>query len=152
MSSISVINQIRQFLKEGDNCSKVFLATKFGHLFDEETEKLAGEVRVRSKRFEKLRKEGKIKRIGFSEHSVETLNIVAKDALLATARELGVILVVYNSLGRGFLTGPFESLSDLEASDARSSLPKFHEKNFIRNLLFIEIIQAIADKKGVTPA
>ncbi|KIJ27105.1 hypothetical protein M422DRAFT_271788 [Sphaerobolus stellatus SS14] len=121
---------------------------------------------------EELRKEGKIKYIGISEPSVESLRKAAKVAkitalqieyspwttdierngLLAAARELGITIVAYSPLGRGFLTGRYKSVSELEASDRRLAHPRFQEENFVKNLHVVEKIQAIADKKGVTPA
>ncbi|KIJ51827.1 hypothetical protein M422DRAFT_244206, partial [Sphaerobolus stellatus SS14] len=203
---------IGSVLQEGDNRSKVFLATKFSHVFDEETGKATGEIQcfrigdaayIRQaieasiKRLgttpdlyyqhrvdvrvpieetystlEELRKEGKIKYIGISEPSVESLRKAAKVAkitalqieyspwttdierngLLAAARELGITIVAYSPLGRGFLTGRYKSVSELEASDRRLAHPRFQEENFVKNLHVVEKIQAIADKKGVTPA
>ncbi len=71
-------------------------------------------------------------------------------ALLKTCRELGVAVVAYSPLGRGFLTGAYKSLSDFEESDFRKVLPRFSEENFPKNLELVNHIPEIAKKKGCT--
>ena len=72
--------------------------------------------------------------------------------LLRTARELGVSIVAYSPLGRGFLTGSIMSRGDFKEGDFRSYAPRFSEENFPMNLKLVEDIKNIADAKGCTPA
>ena len=70
-------------------------------------------------------------------------------------RELGIGLVAYSPLGRGFLTGSLRSPADLErldAGDFRKSLPRFTGENFQRNVRLADQVQALADKMGATSA
>ncbi|KAL8691407.1 MAG: hypothetical protein Q9218_003360 [Villophora microphyllina] len=119
-----------------------------------------------------LKKEGKIKYIGLSEVSSDTLRRAyavhpitavqieyspfAMDienpqiALLKTCRELGVATVAYSPLGRGFLTGAFKSPADFEEGDFRKYAPRFSEQNFPKNLELVTHLQEIAKKKGCT--
>jgi aryl-alcohol dehydrogenase-like predicted oxidoreductase len=72
--------------------------------------------------------------------------------VLKTCRELGISMVAYSPLGRGFLTGNLRSIDDLEADDWRRTNPRFQGENFKKNLELADNIKAIADKKGVTAA
>ena len=72
--------------------------------------------------------------------------------LLATCRELGIGFVSYSPLGRGFLTGRFRSIDDLEPGDWRRQNPRFQGANFQKNLDVVERVQALARQKGCTPA
>lgn len=71
--------------------------------------------------------------------------------LLNACRELGVALVAYSPLGRGFLTGSIRSRDDFEPGDFRSQAPRFSEENFPRNLKLVDELKALADAKGCTP-
>jgi aryl-alcohol dehydrogenase-like predicted oxidoreductase len=73
-----------------------------------------------------------------------------KIALLKTCRELGVTVVAYSPLGRGFLTGGIKSRDDLADDDFRKLLPRFSEENFHRNLELVQSLNEIAKKKGCT--
>lgn len=72
--------------------------------------------------------------------------------LLATCRELGVAIVTYSPLGRGFLTGRYKSLADFDKDDARRQLPRFSPENFPKNLYLVEFFEQLAAKKLCTPA
>ena len=72
--------------------------------------------------------------------------------LLATCRELGIGFVAYSPLGRGFLTGRFRSIDDLEPTDWRRQNPRFQGENFQKNLDVVAQVQALATAKGCTPA
>lgn len=76
----------------------------------------------------------------------------AEDAILPALRELGIGLVPYSPLGRGFLTGAFRRRDDLIPSDRRHAHPRFQESNFERNLGLLETLDRIAAERGVTPA
>ncbi len=75
-----------------------------------------------------------------------------EDAVLPTARELGIGFVAYSPLGRGFLTGRFRRLEDLASDDYRRSSPRFQGENFQKNLDVLAHIDALAARKGCTPA
>jgi aryl-alcohol dehydrogenase-like predicted oxidoreductase len=72
--------------------------------------------------------------------------------ILPTVRELGIGFVPYSPLGRGFLTGSFTSLDDLDPDDFRKGQPRFQGENLDRNLAIVERIRAIAESHGATPA
>jgi aryl-alcohol dehydrogenase-like predicted oxidoreductase len=71
---------------------------------------------------------------------------------LAALRELGIGLVAYSPLGRGFLTGTFRSPADLPEGDWRRNNPRFQGDNFRHNLELADRIREIAEAKGCTPA
>jgi aryl-alcohol dehydrogenase-like predicted oxidoreductase len=115
---------------------------------------------------------GKVRYLGLSEASGETLTracavhpIAAlqsefslwtrdpqENGMLAACRKLGVSLVAYSPLGRGFLTGAIRSPEDFEADDYRRSNPRFQGDNFARNLALVEQVRQIAADKGCSPA
>lgn len=116
-----------------------------------------------------LIKEGKIKAIGLSEVSPETLRkghaehpITAlqteyslwsrepEDELLDTCKELGIAFVAYSPLGRGFLTGQIKKFEDFEPGDYRRIAPRFQGENFDKNLQLVKKIEALAERKGCT--
>ena len=115
--------------------------------------------------------EGKIRHIGLSEMAPETLRrahathpVAAvqceyslwtrdpEDDVLPLCRELGVGLVPYSPLGRGFLTGQITSADDLAADDFRRSSPRFEGDNLERNLALVDAVRAMAAAKACTPA
>ena len=75
-----------------------------------------------------------------------------EDELLATARELGVGLVAYSPLGRGFLSGRITSPDDFGEHDFRRDHPRFTGENFARNLELVDQVRQLAASKGVTPS
>ena len=115
--------------------------------------------------------EGKLRYIGLSEASAQTLRRAAavhqlamlqteyslwtrepEAELLPTCRELGISLVSYSPLGRGFLTGALQKPEDLPPNDFRRHTPRFQGENFARNLRLVERVQEIAREKHCTPA
>lgn len=72
--------------------------------------------------------------------------------LLATCRELGVAIVTYSPLGRGFLTGAFRTIDDLPASDNRRLMPRFFPENFAKNVQLVKVFEELAAKKGCEPS
>ncbi|MEN8757873.1 MAG: aldo/keto reductase [Desulfobacterales bacterium] len=70
--------------------------------------------------------------------------------ILPTLRELGIGLVPYSPLGRGFLTGRFKRYEDLAADDYRRHSPRFQGENFAKNLELVERVKQMAAGKGVT--
>jgi aryl-alcohol dehydrogenase-like predicted oxidoreductase len=75
-----------------------------------------------------------------------------EDGVLDTCRALGIAFVAYSPLGRGFLTGRFRSIDDLAADDWRRNNPRFQGANFEKNLELVARVEALAKKKGCTPA
>ncbi|RCG20115.1 aldo/keto reductase [Sphaerisporangium album] len=75
-----------------------------------------------------------------------------EDEIIATFRELGIGLVAYSPLGRGFLTGAITSADQFEAGDFRAANPRFQGENFAANRELVVQIERIAEDKGVTPA
>ncbi|MCA0447717.1 MAG: aldo/keto reductase [Bacteroidetes bacterium] len=118
-----------------------------------------------------LVKQGKVKHIGLSEVDAKTLRrahavhpITAlqteyslwsrepEKEVFEVCKELGITFVAYSPLGRGFLTGAIKSRADLEATDWRLTLPRFSDEAIKENLKFVEVIDQIAQSKGVTKA
>jgi aryl-alcohol dehydrogenase-like predicted oxidoreductase len=74
-----------------------------------------------------------------------------EDGVLAACRELGISLVAYSPLGRGFLTGQIQRFEDLDADDYRRNTPRFQGENFQRNLDVVTRIKELATQKNCTP-
>ncbi|MFK8021659.1 MAG: aldo/keto reductase [Pseudomonadales bacterium] len=85
-----------------------------------------------------------------SEYSLWTRNVEAE--VLAVTRELGIGLVAYSPLGRGFLTGNISSRDDLDSDDWRLNNPRFTEESFDANRSIAKKVQEYSSAKGVTPA
>ncbi|MEU7784368.1 aldo/keto reductase [Amycolatopsis sp. NPDC049159] len=83
-----------------------------------------------------------------SEWSLWTRGIEGE--ILDTCRELGVGVVPFSPLGRGFLTGAVTSMADLPEDDMRRGLPRFAEGNFERNMAIVDALRKLAEEKGVT--
>ncbi|HEY3911991.1 MAG TPA: aldo/keto reductase [Stellaceae bacterium] len=73
-------------------------------------------------------------------------------AILPLCRELGIGLVAYSPLGRGFLTGTVTTLDTLRGGDARRRMPRFQAENLPRNLQLVEELKAHAAAQNCTPA
>jgi aryl-alcohol dehydrogenase-like predicted oxidoreductase len=87
-----------------------------------------------------------------SEYSLWTRD-VETNGVLATCRELGITLVPYSPLGRGFLTGTIQKLDDLDPSDwRRKNYPRFGEEALQANLKLATAVKELAAEKGLTPA
>jgi aryl-alcohol dehydrogenase-like predicted oxidoreductase len=118
-----------------------------------------------------LVKAGKVRHLGLSEAGPETLRRAVKvhpitalqseyslwsrdieDTQLPAARELGIGLVAYSPLGRGFLTGQIKRFEDLAADDWRRGSPRFQGENFAKNLELVRRIEGLAQSKGCTPS
>jgi aryl-alcohol dehydrogenase-like predicted oxidoreductase len=117
----------------------------------------------------RLVEEGKVRFLGLSEASPETLERACKThpitalqteyslwtrdpepEILPACRRLGVAFVAYSPLGRGFLTGAFTSPDDFEADDYRRTSPRFQGENFARNLQLVDKVKQLAKSVGVT--
>src|SRR5258705_1711088 len=75
-----------------------------------------------------------------------------EDEILPACRELGIGFVAYSPLGRGLLTGNIKRIEDIALHDIRRKQPRFRPGNFEKNLELIKPLEAIAAKRGVTPA
>jgi aryl-alcohol dehydrogenase-like predicted oxidoreductase len=85
-----------------------------------------------------------------SEYSLWTRDL--QGDILNTCRELGIALVAYSPLGRGFLTGAIASFDDLAADDWRRNNPRFQQEAMEHNFALVNAIKEIAAAKEVTPA
>jgi aryl-alcohol dehydrogenase-like predicted oxidoreductase len=72
--------------------------------------------------------------------------------IVPTCKDLGIKIVAYSPLGRGFLTGTFRSREDpnLKPGDYRLMAPKFADGNFQSNLELVDRVKKLADRKGIT--
>ena len=115
-------------------------------------------------------KEGKVGYIGLTEvsaatirraHAVHPLAAVQAEysafsldietnGVLDTCRELGIAVIPYSPVSRGFLTGEIKSRDGFAQNDLRRILPRFNEENFPKNLEVVEKLAAGARKRGVT--
>jgi aryl-alcohol dehydrogenase-like predicted oxidoreductase len=75
-----------------------------------------------------------------------------EDEVLPTARELGIGIVPYSPLGRGFLTGEITRIEDLAPDDFRRASPRFQGENFQRNLDLVARVRELAAERGVSAA
>ncbi|NSC20668.1 aldo/keto reductase [Streptomyces albus subsp. chlorinus] len=113
--------------------------------------------------------EGKVRHLGLSEASAATLRRAhavhpisalqsewslwtrdLEDEIAPVCRELGIGLVPFSPLGRGFLTGRYASVETLEETDARRNMPRFSGENFDRNLAIVQRLNELAERRGVT--
>jgi len=85
-----------------------------------------------------------------TEYSLWTRDLEAE--ILPTLRELGIGLVPYSPLGRGFLSGRFKSPDELDSDDFRRHGPRFTGENLEANLQLVAKVEQLADEKGATPA
>ena len=118
-----------------------------------------------------LVKAGKVKYIGLSEPAISTVrrahkvhpltsiqneySLFTRDPegdMLSTLRELGIGLIAYSPLGRGFLAGRFQNFEELAEKDWRRGHPRFQGANFAKNMSMAERVKEMAAQKGCTPA
>ncbi|KAA0989045.1 aldo/keto reductase [Dyadobacter aurulentus] len=115
---------------------------------------------------------GKVKYIGLSEVSAETIRKAHQvhpisavqteyslferepeaNGILDVLKESGICFVAYSPLGRGFITGELKSPDNFAADDFRGSIPRYQGENFYKNLDLLKAIQSIAAEKGITPS
>ncbi len=127
---------------------------------EETVEAMAGLVRA-----------GKVRFLGLSEAGAQTIRRAMKvhpiaalqseyslwtrdpeEQVLPACRELGITLIAYSPLGRGFLTGKITKPEDLAEDDFRRTTPRFQGDNFQRNLDIVQRVRQIANEKACTPA
>ena len=115
--------------------------------------------------------EGKVRHFGLSEagaqsirraHAVQPVTALQSEyslwwrelepEVIPTLEELGIGLVAYSPVGRGFLTGAVDSTTQFDSSDFRSRLPRFAPDARDANLRIVDLLRRIAERKGATPA
>ena len=115
---------------------------------------------------------GKVKAFGLSEPGVQTLRrahavqpvsavqneyslwwrAVESNGVMAACDELGIGLVPYSPLGKGFLTGAIQADAELAAGDFRAGTPRFSPEARAKNQAFVDLLKRVAEVKGATPA
>jgi aryl-alcohol dehydrogenase-like predicted oxidoreductase len=116
--------------------------------------------------------EGKVKHFGMSEpgaqtlrraHAVQPVTAVQNEyslwtrgpetnGIMQACEELGIGLVPYSPLGKGFLTGAFTKADDLGTNDFRSTLPRFTDDAMAKNYALVNVLKAIGERKNATAA
>jgi aryl-alcohol dehydrogenase-like predicted oxidoreductase len=116
--------------------------------------------------------EGKVKHFGMSEpgagtlrraHAVQPVTAVQNEyslwtrgpetnGIMEACEELGIGLVPYSPLGKGFLTGSMTKTEDLGTGDFRSTLPRFTDDAMAKNYALVEVLKTIGARKNATPA
>jgi aryl-alcohol dehydrogenase-like predicted oxidoreductase len=166
-----VLNSRPEHIKQVAEASLKRLRTDVIDLFyqhrvdpDVPIEEVAGAV-------QELIREGKVKHFGLSEAGIETVRrahavqpVAAvqneyslwfrrpEEGLLQTLEELGIGLVAYSPLGKGFLTGKMDAKTTFDSSDFRSTLPRFTPEALQANQALIDLLGSIAAEKKGTPA
>ncbi|HEX3742600.1 MAG TPA: aldo/keto reductase [Bryobacteraceae bacterium] len=114
---------------------------------------------------------GKVRYLGLSEVGAETIRRAHRvhpisavqseyslwergieESVLPAMRELGIGLVPFSPLGRGYLTGAVNSTSDFVAGDFRRSLPRFDDEHMSANQKLVDIVKRVAQRHSATPA
>ena len=154
-----------------DECLTQLAGTKKLDLFECARVDPQTPIEVTVRTMDEYVKSGKLGGISLSECSADTIRRAAKVAkisaveveyslwateiqdngVLQACGELGIPIVAYSPLGRGFLTGQVKSRSDLPEDDMRRHLPRFSEENFPKNLELIHQLEHLAKRKGCTP-
>jgi aryl-alcohol dehydrogenase-like predicted oxidoreductase len=114
---------------------------------------------------------GKVRHFGLSEAGVQTIRrshavhpVAAlqseyslwwrepEEQIIPTLEELGIGFVPFSPLGKGFLTGKLDANQTFDATDFRSTVPRFEPETLQKNRAFVELLERIAERKGTTPA
>jgi aryl-alcohol dehydrogenase-like predicted oxidoreductase len=118
-----------------------------------------------------LIEEGKVKYFGLSEagvqnirraHAVQPVTALQseyslwwrepEEEIIPTLEELGIGLVPFSPLGKGFLTGKIDENTTFDSNDFRSTVPRLSPENIKANLIFVDFVKKIASRKNATPA
>lgn len=166
-----VLNSRPEHIKQVAEASLKRLRTDVIDLFyqhrvdpDVPIEEVAGAVK-------ELIREGKVKHFGLSEAGIQTIRrahavqpVAAvqneyslwfrrpEEGLLPTLEELGIGLVPYSPLGKGFLTGKIDATATFDSTDFRSTLPRFTPEALKANQALVDLLGRIAAEKHATPA
>jgi aryl-alcohol dehydrogenase-like predicted oxidoreductase len=119
----------------------------------------------------RLVEQGKVRAIGLCEARPETIRrahavhplaalqseyslLYRREAeeVLPTLRELGIAFVAYSPLGRSFLTGAIQTITDIPEGDRRREHPRFQGEHFEKNRALVRAVEAMARERGCTPA
>lgn len=165
-----MINGKKEYVKEAVERSLKNLKTDYIDLYYQHRLDKSTPIEETMEALAEMVQEGKIKYIGLSEVSAETIKRahavhpltdvqteyslfernVEADGIKAAMEDLGISLVAYSPLGRGFLSGQFQSPDDFPKNDFRRTLPKFQGEQFQKNLDLLKEIQTMAAEKEVT--
>jgi len=127
-------------------------------------------IEITVQAMKELQEAGKVKYLGLSEISASTLRRACEvahidaiqmeyspfsleiemEGLMAACQELGVAIIAYSPLGKGFLTGSIRERAQLPENDPRRMFPRFSDENFHKNLELVDGLKKIADEKGCT--
>jgi aryl-alcohol dehydrogenase-like predicted oxidoreductase len=165
------LNGQPEYIKKACEQSLLNLGTEAIDLYFMHRQDPKVEIEVIVGAMAELVKEGKVKSIGLSEVDAATIRRAHKvhpitalqteyslwsrepeQELFDVCKELGITFVSYSPLGRGFLTGAIKSRADFEAGDFRLNNPRFTDEAIAENLQFVEVINQLANDKGVTKA
>lgn len=164
------INGKKEYIKKAVERSLKTLKTDYIDLYYQHRLDFNTPIEETVEAMAELVKEGKVKYIGLSEVSAATIkrahivhpisavqteyslferNVEAQ-GIKAAMEELGISLIAYSPLGRGFLSGQFQSMDDFPENDFRRTVPKFQDEQFQKNLDLLKEIQTIAAEKDVS--
>ena len=160
-----------EYVKEACEASLKRLKTDFIDIFSQHRVDTDVPIEETVGSMARLVEEGKVRYIGLSEAAPETIrraheefsiscveteySLWSRDVeaeILPTCQELGISLMPYAPLGRGFLTGTIKSSDDLIEGDRRRDHPRFSDKNISQNKIKVGVIERVAEKSGFKPA
>jgi len=159
------------YVQQACEASLVRLGTDYIDLYYQHRVDKSVEIEETVGAMAELVKAGKVRQIGLSEASPETIRRAhavhpltavqaeyslwtrePEDELLPLLRKLGIGLVAYRPLGAGFFSGKVRTLEGLEQNDFRRSNPRFNDGNLEHNLALLGEVEALARDRGITPA
>jgi aryl-alcohol dehydrogenase-like predicted oxidoreductase len=160
-----------EYVKEACEASLKRLGTDYIDIFSQHRVDAGVPIEETIGAMARLVEEGKVLYIGLSEAAPETIRRAHKEfpiscveteyslwsrdveeEILPTCQELGISLMPYAPLGRGFLTGTINSSDDLIEDDRRRDHPRFSDENISKNKIKVKVIKNIAEKSGYKPA
>jgi aryl-alcohol dehydrogenase-like predicted oxidoreductase len=160
-----------EYVKEACEASLKRLKTDFIDIFSQHRVDTDVPIEETVGSMARLVEEGKVRYIGLSEAAPETIrraheefpiscveteySLWSRDVeaeILPTCQELGISLMPYAPLGRGFLTGTIKSSDDLIEGDRRRDHPRFSDENISKNKIKVGVIERVAEKSGFKPA
>ena len=160
-----------EYVKQACEASLKRLGTDFIDIFSQHRVDTEVPIEETVGAMARLVEEGKVRYIGLSEAAPETIRRAHKEfpiscveteyslwsrdveaEVLPTCKELGISLMPYAPLGRGFLTGTIKSSDDLIEGDRRRDHPRFSAENITKNKIKVSIIEKLAEKSGFKPA
>ncbi|MCT4587814.1 MAG: aldo/keto reductase [Carboxylicivirga sp.] len=164
------INGTKNYIKKAVERSLRNLKTDYIDLYYQHRLDFATPIEETMEAMSELVKEGKVKYLGLSEVSADTIkrahaihplsavqteyslferNVEAQ-GIKSVMEQLGITLVAYSPLGRGFLSGQFQSPDDFPENDFRRMVPKYQGEQFQKNLDLLKEIQTMAAEKEIS--